>query len=84
MFKYNVPYNTSIVNLKSSVWDKFCEHYALLFNFNFTQHNNRNLIINCNVFFFCVCINVYNAFGSHWTNEFYLIIKKMSLITNKQ
>ena len=26
MFKYNVYYKTNMVNLKSSVWDKFCEH----------------------------------------------------------
>ena len=29
MFKYNVSYNTNIVNLNSSVWDKFCEYCAL-------------------------------------------------------
>ena len=29
MFKYNVSYNTNIVNLNSFVWDKFCEYCAL-------------------------------------------------------
>ena len=29
MFKCNVSYNTNLVNLKSSVYDKFCEHFAL-------------------------------------------------------
>ena len=29
MLKYNVSYNTNIVNLNSSVWDKFCEYCAL-------------------------------------------------------
>ena len=29
MFKNNVFYNTNIVNLNISVWDKFCEHCAL-------------------------------------------------------
>ena len=28
MFKYNVSYNTNIVNLNSSVWDKFGEYCA--------------------------------------------------------
>ena len=29
MFKYYVSYNTNLVNLKSSAYDKFCEHCAL-------------------------------------------------------
>ena len=29
LFKYNVSYNINIVNLNSSVWDKFCEYCAL-------------------------------------------------------
>ena len=29
MFKYNVSYDTNILNLNSSVWDKFFEYYAL-------------------------------------------------------
>ena len=29
LFKYKVSYNTNIVNLNSSVWDKFCEYCAL-------------------------------------------------------
>ena len=37
MFKYNVSYNTNIVNLNSSVWDKCCEHCAL--NLTITLHN---------------------------------------------
>ena len=29
MLKYNVSYDTNKVNLNNSVWDKFCEHFAL-------------------------------------------------------
>ena len=29
MFKYNVSYNTNVMNIKSSVWDKFCGHCNL-------------------------------------------------------
>ena len=29
IFKYNLSYNTNIVNLNSSVWNKFCEHCDL-------------------------------------------------------
>ena len=29
MFIYNVSNNANIVNLNSSVWDKFCEYCAL-------------------------------------------------------